>query len=75
MVASTYDSIYDVRCNYCKRVYVISCNRDDLYDWLSGYSHIQDILNYLTAGERELLLSGTCGECFDKMFPPLDNGE
>ena len=24
---------------------------------------------YLNAGEREILISKTCDECFDKMFP------
>lgn len=75
MVALAYDTLYDVRCLHCGRYFTISCNREDLYDWMSGQKSIQNALHYLTAGERELFISGTCSECFDVMFPPLDNDE
>ena len=75
MVALMYDSMYDIRCIHCGRVFTISCNRDDLYAWMNGEESIQNALHYLTAGERELLLSGTCNDCFNAMFPPLDNDE
>ena len=40
----------------------------------AGSGFIQDVLWYLTAGERELLISKTCSNCFDKLFPPdVDN--
>ena len=32
-------------------------------------SHIQDAFSYLSINERELLLSGICGYCFDAIFP------
>ena len=50
--------------------YSIIYNREDMVDWLSGKGFIQDSLPYLTMDERELLISRTCGNCFDKMFPP-----
>jgi len=46
-------------------------NRSDMLDWLSGQGFIQDVMPYLSDAERELLLSKTCGDCFDKLFPPL----
>lgn len=65
-----------VICNICGNVHTIIYNREDMIDWLSGQAYIQDTMPYLSAAERELLISGTCGSCFDKMFPPsLDNDE
>lgn len=43
---------------------------DKLYD---GKLPIQNILSNMLAGDRELFISGICGECFDKIF--LDSGE
>jgi hypothetical protein len=36
---------------------------------------VQSIFKDLGADERELLISGTCGECWDKLFPKEDEGE
>jgi len=70
------DSVVEIRCAICGTVYAIMYNREDMVDWLSGQGFIQDIMPYLSAAERELLISRTCGSCFDKMFPsPLDNEE
>ena len=76
MVAAIHDRCYllDVPCFQCERVFVVNVNRNDLVDWSSGSGPIEKILYYLSDGERELLLSNTCGECFDKLFP-LDNDE
>jgi hypothetical protein len=39
----------------------------DLKRWEGG-ELIQDAMPYLSAGERELLISGICETCFDKIF-------
>jgi hypothetical protein len=57
------------------RYATIFYNREDMVDWLSGSLPIQDAMPYLTIGERELLISGTCNDCFDILFPSLDNDE
>lgn len=76
MVAAVRDTICDAFCNRCDRHFVLTFDKQDMYDWLSGSMPVQHALPYLSANERELLLSGTCGDCFDKMFPPdLDNDE
>lgn len=36
--------------------------------------HMQDAFPYLSADQRERLISGICGICWDKMFLP-DEGE
>jgi len=36
---------------------------------LRGGEYIQNAFPDLSGDEREFLLSGTCGKCWDKMFP------
>jgi hypothetical protein len=70
------DGVCDVQCNKCGCRYSIIYNRQDMLDWLSGSGYIQDLMPYLSAAERELLISQTCGICFDKIFPPsIDSDE
>lgn len=75
MVAAVYDTICDAFCVHCGRQFVLTFDKSDMYDWWSGSKAIQNALPYLSDNERELLLSGTCGDCFDKIFPPLDSDE
>lgn len=76
MVAqSIFDSHVDIRCCMCGVVYTVMYNREDMIRWLAGEGFIQDLMDYLTDAERELLISKTCGSCFDKLFPPLDSEE
>lgn len=37
--------------------------------WRNG-AFIQDAMSELSAGARELLISGTHSDCFDALFPP-----
>lgn len=63
-----------VQCRHCGVGYSIIYNRQDMVDWLAGSGYIQDIMPYLSAGERELLISSTCDSCFSEMFG-IDNEE
>lgn len=67
--------IMDVRCWKCSDIYSIIMNKDDFMDWLSGSAPIDKIMHYLSNDERELLISNTCGSCFDSLFPTLDIDE
>ena len=77
MVAAVHDRsfILDAKCWRCGSVTLIILNKEDLLDWLSGSGSIEDIFDYLSANERELLLSNTCGHCFDSLFKHLDNDD
>jgi hypothetical protein len=46
---------------------VIEAPDEAVERWQSG-DYIQDALPMLSADERELLISGICGHCFDTMF-------
>jgi len=56
-----------IRCIHCNKNYDVWADPADLTAWSEG-ELIQVALDYLSDGERELLLSGTCGTCWDKMY-------
>ena len=74
MVAANYD-VFDATCRYCGITYHILADREDLDSWMNGSGYIQDILGYLSAAERELLISGTCDNCWKGMFGSDDEDE
>ena len=68
MVAA-YNDVLEVPCKHCGITYTILADREDVKKWVAGEGYIQDVLAYLSAGERELLISGTCDNCWKNMFP------
>lgn len=56
-----------VRCRICGVVHSVEVPKDGFLRWRGG-EHIQSALPSLTTDERELLLSGICGRCFDNLF-------
>jgi hypothetical protein len=56
-----------LKCHHCEASQRVSVNYEDVQAWKDG-ALIQDALPYLNADQRELLISKTCGPCFDKMF-------
>ena len=61
----------DVTCWKCNTEHLIFVECEAYENWQNG-DLIQDALFMLSADEREMLISGTCGECFDKLFPDED---
>ena len=61
--------VIKVTCIHCKKEYALRVRFKDymIYD-SPNRPHIQDIFPYLTPAERELLISHTCDECWQKMF-------
>ena len=64
---STQAQVY-ITCPVCGKQYVIHAHHGSLMRWLEGKAHIQDALPLLSADEREALLSGTCVDCWERMF-------
>ncbi len=54
-------------CRFCGTTHTMTVYIDDYFDWQEG-THIQEAMPYLTPAERELLISQTCQDCWDKMF-------
>jgi len=57
-----------VTCHNCKTKDVLEVEVEDWKKWLTGHFFTQDVFPYLTAGERELLISGCCDSCWNAMF-------
>jgi len=56
-----------ITCIHCNKDYHIWANPKDLNAWSEG-GLIQEVLHYLSEGERELLISGTCDLCWDNLY-------
>ncbi len=63
---------FGATCLKCGDTSTITAAPEDVINWQNGQL-IQDAMPYLDAGERELLISKTCGRCFDEMFG--ENGD
>lgn len=57
----------------CEKEYGIVVRTEDLQKFLKGRMLAQDSFPYLTAAERELFISQTCGHCFATIFPPEED--
>jgi len=54
-------------CMFCNTTHEFKVRSMDVERLNSG-EHIQNCMPYLSAGERELLISGICEPCFDSTF-------
>jgi hypothetical protein len=64
--------LHSHQCLHCHKVFGLAYDDQDYQRWKGG-ELIQRAMPYLTADQRELLISGVCGECFDKMFTPEED--
>jgi hypothetical protein len=55
------------QCPFCGRGNEVEVNEADYWDWDDGMM-AQDAFPYLSVDEREMLISGICPTCWDKMF-------
>jgi hypothetical protein len=56
----------EVQCQTCKTITKLEVKPEAYAKWRSG-ALIQKVLPDLTIEERELLISQTCGPCFDEL--------
>lgn len=61
-----------VICQTCRNRYEFGIDPEDYNRWRAG-EYAQNAFPYLTDDQRELLVSQTCGSCFDRMFPEEDD--
>jgi len=69
-----YDSCIPVTCRSCRKRFYVHANKADVHAWLQG-ELIQNALPYLNSSQRELLISKTCPECWERWCvesPDLD---
>jgi len=56
-------------CIECNKVAAINATKEQMSEYFSGESFIQDIFPNVSSDDREqLFLSGLCGECWDRIF-------
>jgi len=58
----------DVRCRLCGTYHTLTVNTGMFMLWTSRGILIQDAFPELSLDQRELLISQTCGSCFDELF-------
>lgn len=54
-------------CPFCRHANFIEVNDVDYWAWQNG-ALVQDAFPYLSAEEREALISGTCHTCWNYVF-------
>jgi hypothetical protein len=59
------------RCPFCGKANTVECNENDYLDWQDG-ELIQNAMPYLSAQEREYLITGICEDCWAGMFDGMD---
>ena len=54
-------------CPFCGCIKEVAVNEDDFWDWQDG-ALVQDAFPYLSADERETLISRICPDCWERIF-------
>ena len=68
MVKINYKEVCVVtRCPICGRGNEVEVNESDYWDWDDG-ELVQVAFPYLSADEREMLISGICPDCWNSMW-------
>ena len=55
------------RCPMCGKMNKVEVYKADFEKWQNG-ELIQVAMPYLSANEREIIKTGTCSKCWDKLF-------
>jgi hypothetical protein len=55
-------------CPQCNKITNVEMTIDQHYKWVNNIGHIQHIFPEKSMDERELLISGICGECWKNIF-------
>jgi hypothetical protein len=58
----------ECRCPFCGVVRTVTVDAIDYLAWEVGDALAQDAFPYLSADEREMLISGICPTCWEKTF-------
>lgn len=64
-----------IQCSHCKEYKKVPISLEDLVNWEESGQYVQQFFPHLSANDRELLVSETCGACFDRMFGDPDDPE
>jgi hypothetical protein len=59
-------------CRSCQHQITVEVEQDDLDRWEAG-ELIQNVMPYLSAEEREFLISRICPNCWNELFEVMDS--
>jgi hypothetical protein len=62
------------KCPFCRGVNVIVMPKVAYENWRDGM-HIQDAWLAGSIDDREMLISGTCAECWEKFMHDVEDGD
>lgn len=65
--AGDHTYTFKITCASCGSITPITVKGNDLYDYHHG-KYIQDAFPYISKDDRELMISGICGNCFSLMM-------
>lgn len=57
-----------IGCQYCNNEYILNISEDQYNKLQEGKELIQNIIPEVNPGIREILISGLCPECWNKVF-------
>ena len=63
---------FEKKCHECQEVVELQVRKTDFIAYQNG-DFVQDAFPYLSAGDRELLISGICSTCFDTLFGAFED--
>lgn len=70
MKATKNESMIKIYCNHCGQGFFLILNTNQLSDWVMHKKPVSDLFPDIRWWERELLISRTCKECFEKKYGP-----
>ena len=56
------------KCPHCKKITILEMSDQQYDDYVLGQKYIQDIFPDWTPGQREMLITGICPDCWNKIF-------
>jgi len=56
-----------IKCQCCNNIKCITMTTDSIISYENG-ALVQDAFDYLSADDRELIISRTCSDCWNKLF-------
>lgn len=65
----------ETRCPICGEYSIITVDKEDYLAWQKGDLLAQDAFPYLNVEDREMLISGICPDCWERMFPAEEEEE
>jgi hypothetical protein len=68
-------TVHTKPCPFCNETHTVEVSATGFQRWAVDGEYIQNALPELNSDNRELLMTGTCAECWDNIFMEDDEEE